>query len=425
MLIASALFLAWTATPLPVLQDADLLVGSWATHSIRRYQDDGGFAGNFVAPGVGGLDLPDGMALGADGNVYVSSSNSNSVLEYDGCSGEFLGAFIASGLNAPGNLQFGPDGNLYVCNKNTGQVLRFHPGTGAPLGVFAGGGGLLQPVGLLWSGGLLYVSDFAGNAIRRYDATTGAFVDVFATVPTPLILNLDAGGNVMVSSHQGDNILRFDPTGAPLGPFLVGGPVSCPVGYVFDGQGELIVASWQNHRLLRYDAASGAYLGIFAFGAGLALPNDLLWRPSPTVATYCTAKLNACGGLPAIASSGTPSALGAGSFVVSATGTHAGLGGVLMYTDSGAGNLPFLGGTLCLDTAGIRRSVPVQDGSGTPGQCDGTLAIDMNAFALGLLGGDPSPALLSAGTQVHCQFWGRGPGGNALLSDALSYSICQ
>lgn len=420
-----ALVAALLALPVPAPHDADLLVGSWATDSVRRYHEHGGFAGDFVAPGIGGLDLPDGMALGPDGNLYVSSSNSNAVLRFDACTGAFLGTFIGTGLNAPGNLQFGPDGNLYVCNKNTGQVRRFHPTSGAPLGVFASGGGLQQPVGLLWSGGLLYVSDFAGNAIRRYDAGTGAFVDVFATVSTPLILNLDASGNVMVSSHMDNNIHRFAPNGAPLGPFLVGGPVDCPVGYVFDSHGELIVASWQNHRLLRYDASTGAYLGIFAFGGGLALPNDLLWKPWPTIGTYCTAKPNACGGLPAISSSGTPSATGSSAFVVSAAHTHGGLSGVLLYTDSGAGNLPFLGGTLCLDLAGIRRSVPIADTTGTPGACDGTLAIDMNLFALGLLGGDPAPALTTLGSDVHCQFWGRGIGGNSLLSDALTYSICE
>jgi hypothetical protein len=225
--------------------------------------------------------------------------------------------------------------------------------------------------------------------------------------------------------HQDNNIHRFEPTGAPLGKFLVGGPVDCPVGHVFDTHGELIVASWQNHRLLRCDASSGAYLGIFAFGGGLALPNDLLWKPRPTPTTYCTAKRNNCGGVPAISSSGMPSATGSGSFVVTVSNTHAALAGVLMYTDSGAGNIPFLGGTLCLDLAGMRRSVPVLDTIGTPGLCDGALSIDMNAFAIGLLGGDPQLSLSTVGMIVHCQFWGRGLGGNHLLSDALTYSICE
>ncbi len=263
----------------PSVARGDLLVGSWQTDSIRRYDDSGLYLGDFVPATSGGLDLPDGMDFGADGNLYVASSNSNQVLRYDGKSGAFIDAFINSGLNGPGNLQFGPDGLLYVCNKNLGQVLRFNPDDGSLESVFASGGGLINPVGLLWKDGLLYVSDFSAGVIRRYDAKSGDFADNFANVPSPLILNLDSSGNVLVSSHSSSNILRFDGKGNPLGSFLNGGPVSCPVGHLFDGNGELWVASWQNHRLLRYNAQNGNYIGEFSSGFGLFLPNDLLRFP--------------------------------------------------------------------------------------------------------------------------------------------------
>ena len=181
------LFILFLAGCIPPAAFSDLLVGSWQTNSIRRYDDNGNYLGDFVPPGNGGLDLPDGMAFGPDGNLYVSSSDSNQILRYNGQSGRFIDVFAEAGLSAPGNLQFGPDQMLYVCNKNTGEVFRFDPKDNSSLTVFASGGGLNNPVGLLWKDGLLYVADFAGGAIRRYDAQTGAFVDLFATVPTPLM----------------------------------------------------------------------------------------------------------------------------------------------------------------------------------------------------------------------------------------------
>jgi hypothetical protein len=113
-------------------------------------------------------------------------------------------------------------------------------------------------------------------------------------------------------------------------------------------------------------------------------------------------------------------------FVVRATNTKALKFGLLLYTDSGRASLPFSGGTLCIGNAPLKRSIAVADTSGTPGQCDGTLSIDMNAFANGALGGSPLPSLTIPGTQVNCQFWGRDTIANGpMLSDALEYFVCD
>jgi hypothetical protein len=138
---------------------------------------------------------------------------------------------------------------------------------------------------------------------------------------------------------------------------------------------------------------------------------------------YCTAKLNSCGTLPSIDASGVASASAGSGFAVRASGAKALRAGLLLYTDQGAGNAPFQGGILCLALP-VRRSVAVFDTQGTPGSCDGVLAIDMNAFAVGALGGSPLAALTIPGRRIHCQFWGRDSLTSSLLSNALEYGIC-
>jgi hypothetical protein len=139
---------------------------------------------------------------------------------------------------------------------------------------------------------------------------------------------------------------------------------------------------------------------------------------------YCTAKVNSCGTLPAMSASGTPSASATSGFTVEAQQAKAQKCGLLIYTDAGAASPapPFQGGLLCPSTP-VRRTVAVCDSGGTLGLCDGVLSIDMNAFAAGLLGGNPLPSLSQPGTQVDCQFWGRDTAGNSLLADALSYLV--
>jgi sugar lactone lactonase YvrE len=284
--ICLGLFLS-LMVPAPLLAaTTELLVGSWGTHSIRRYDiDSGAYLGDLVAPSSGGLTVPDGMDWGPDGNLYVSSSSTNQVLRFNGESGAFMDVFASDGLLAPGNLKFGPDGLLYVCNKNRGRVDRFDPVSGDKVDTFTTGGSLNTPVGLLWVDDKLLVADFAGG-VERYDAATGVFIDEPFNINSPLILNLDKNGDILVSTHTADRIRRFDrDSGASLGIFAIGGTLDCPVGHLFAPDGTLIVASWLNHRLIRYDGDSGAVIGTIANEPGLINPNDLLLRPIPEPAS--------------------------------------------------------------------------------------------------------------------------------------------
>ena len=143
-----------------------------------------------------------------------------------------------------------------------------------------------------------------------------------------------------------------------------------------------------------------------------------------TNGNYCQAKMNSCGALPEISAKGYPSATETSGFRVKATNMAARQVALLVYTDQGIANTPFFGGHLCL--ASISRSVPVMDTTGTPGLCDGTVRIDMNAFRSGALGGFPEGFLSVPGTTVHCQFWGRDPANSfgILLTAGLKYTVC-
>ncbi|MCI0547470.1 MAG: hypothetical protein L0027_09310, partial [Candidatus Rokubacteria bacterium] len=75
---------------------ADLLVSSFATDTVLRYNEmTGVFVGTFAAGG--GLDAPQGVVFGLDGNLYVSSQDTNSVLRYNGATGAFIDTFASGG----------------------------------------------------------------------------------------------------------------------------------------------------------------------------------------------------------------------------------------------------------------------------------------------------------------------------------------
>src|SRR5207248_2976388 len=119
------------------------------------------------------------LVFGPDGNLYVVSHDNNSVLRYNGATGAFINAFVASGsggLNAPFYLAFGPDGNLYVSGSGTDTIKRYNGSTGAFLGDFANrAGGILfsSAANLIANNGLpannrggVFVLSGTGNPIQ-------------------------------------------------------------------------------------------------------------------------------------------------------------------------------------------------------------------------------------------------------------------
>ncbi|MBI5435144.1 MAG: hypothetical protein HZA52_20080 [Planctomycetes bacterium] len=155
----------------------------------------------------------------------------------------------------------------------------------------------------------------------------------------------------------------------------------------------------------------------------------LLRRAStPPLVTYCTAKTTSNGCVPVIDGHGASSVANGASFQVTCIGLRNQKSGLFLYGSNGRASLPFSGGLLCV--AGPQKRTPVQSSAGSAApanDCSGVLQLDFNAFAAGLLGGNPSPALSVPGTTIDVQTWARDPGfappNNTQLSDALEYVV--
>jgi plastocyanin len=163
-----------------------------------------------------------------------------------------------------------------------------------------------------------------------------------------------------------------------------------------------------------------------AGNTGVSEPQCVPLWPAP--ASYCTAKPNSLGCTPAIASMGDPSASNAGPFLITAANVRNQKSGLMLYSVTGRLAAPFQGGTLCVGLP-VKRT-PGTSAGGNPlpaNDCSGVFALDFNAFAAGLVGGNPLPVLQVPGTQVNAQWWGRDQGfpapNNTTLSDGLEFTL--
>ena len=143
----------------------------------------------FVAGFIAGLAVTMGLGIkpasAMPGDLFVSSRDNSSVMEYNGTTGAFITTFVPSGsggLNDPEDLVFGPNGNLFVIDHVNNSVMEYNGTTGAFLTTFvpSGSGGLNGPHGLVFGpNGNLFVSSQGNNSVMEYNGTTGAFLTTF------------------------------------------------------------------------------------------------------------------------------------------------------------------------------------------------------------------------------------------------------
>ncbi|QIL72439.1 IPTL-CTERM sorting domain-containing protein [Diaphorobacter sp. HDW4B] len=256
----------------------NLLFSDWQNHTIRKIAVDGkistvvgkGWTGDFVdGPGSDArLVFPTGLALDADGNLYIADSTNNAVRKVAAINGEItaasevttlagkgLGNFGYTGdngpakdalLNTPTGVSVDAMGNIYVVDSGN-AVVRMISGQTGIISTIAGGGSNGMGDGgpaidaqfanpqysALDKAGNLYVSDLATGRVRKItfaspDAPTGTAVagDAMATVSFAPPANMGGGSPTRFVVHytnpnnttpvQGCDVAAFDTSGSPV-----------------------------------------------------------------------------------------------------------------------------------------------------------------------------------------------------------------
>jgi DNA-binding beta-propeller fold protein YncE len=212
--------------------ESRLAVASTGDAVIEYDAATSGFVRSFSSACAG--MFPSDVAYGPGGALFVACFGANSVNRIDPASGA-VSAFVSSGsggLFAPRSLGFGPNGHLFVSSAS-GEVLEYDGASGAFVGAFVAasgnGGGPIDPYGFSFSGGALYVTSFFTDSVTKYHATTGAYLATLVAsgsggLDGPTALAFGPNNDVFVASQNDDTVRRYHAaTGAFLGTWVAAG----------------------------------------------------------------------------------------------------------------------------------------------------------------------------------------------------------
>jgi YVTN family beta-propeller protein len=178
-----------------------------------------------------GFDDPFGLAVDANGNLYVANTDNNTVSELNPA-GQVIATL--SGFNFPFGLAFDSAGNLYVANAGGDTVSMVTPK--GVVSTFASG--FSGPTGLAFdSAGNLYVVNETADTVSM--VTPKGVVSTFASgFVEPFGLAFHAG-NLYVANADSDTISKVTPAGV-VSTFASG--LGGPIGLAFDSAGNLYVS---------------------------------------------------------------------------------------------------------------------------------------------------------------------------------------
>lgn len=231
------------------LYHGSLLVSDTENNAVHLFDSHHGHHVSTLIPsGSGGLEHPQGVAFGQDGNIYVASLGSNQILKYNP-QGKSMGVFAELPKSChPKDIQFGPDSNLFVACSSIARVVALNANSGQQLGVAAQGGGLSQPVGIAFGpGNTLYVVSTGSNKVLKY-AQGGYFQ---GSVHSSQDSGSDVamfGGKIFLTggANTGNSILMLDGATAMhhAESFQLHNPTAIefdPAGYLYASSGESVL----------------------------------------------------------------------------------------------------------------------------------------------------------------------------------------
>ena len=198
-----------------------------------------------------------GIAVGPDGHLYVTSVAGREIVVMDRRSGRILDRLGRDlGIETPDDCVFGPDGALYWTALFAGQVGRLAPdGTASIIAELPPGP---NPIAFNEEGRLFVGLAAFGDGLYEVDPTGVAPPTLLIPPPTGGLNGFEFGPDGFLYSPQTTtgSVVRIDVDAGTITPVASG--FAMPVAVDFDSVGRLYVNDTAADEIVRIDLVSGA-----------------------------------------------------------------------------------------------------------------------------------------------------------------------
>ncbi len=247
----------------------------------------------FTQSDVGSTDYNQfGVAVDGSGNLYVTASGANEVWELAYANGSYTQTVIETsdtGSNNPRGIAVDKNGNVFVANLSGNDVIELSPdGSGEFSRSFiasASGQGLNSPEGLaVDSNGNVYIADTGNNRVVIMNNSAGSFSmssTVFSGFSQVDGVAVDTNGNVYISSAGNSTIYKETlSNGTYTQSVFLSTGLSAPGGVAVDANGNVYITDTGDSRVVEVTAAAAVNSGQAARGSAGNQPPAL--RPTST-----------------------------------------------------------------------------------------------------------------------------------------------
>ncbi|HTT65379.1 MAG TPA: BACON domain-containing carbohydrate-binding protein [Bryobacteraceae bacterium] len=221
-----------------------------------------------------GLKSPQGLAVDAQGNVYIADSSNNAIREWSAATGT-VSLLVSSGLSNPGGVAVDGAGNVYIADTGDSAIKKWSVADQQVASLVSTG--LISPVGVAVDGqGNVYFSDTGHNSIKEWVAAgqqVTTLIPSTAGLSGPRGVAVDPVGNIYIADAKNNAIKAWTAANKLLAPLISTG-LNAPRGVALDSQNNAYIADTSNNSIKEWSPPTSSVSTLVA--AGMRAPSGVV-----------------------------------------------------------------------------------------------------------------------------------------------------